>query len=93
MTEQASSGDGQGVTFTLLGNLSPADASERREELLEALKTAQTRKSQLVINMDADPSPCALQLLIACDRSAKRAGVDIALIDRANSALEGINLN
>lgn len=93
MTEAAPSGDVEADAFILAGGLSPADAQEQLEELRRALAAAQSEGSGLTIDLDDSPTPCALQLLIACDRSARKSGVEVSFGERAGQALDGINLN
>ena len=74
--------------------LSPANAGDQCEQLTAAFAEAQAAEQPLSIGLDGeDASPCALQLLIAADRSARKHNVTIDFSAEAKSALAGINLD
>ena len=74
--------------------LSPANAVERCGEVLSVMEKARESNTTFVMGLDgADASPCALQILIAANRSARKHSLPIELSDDAKAALEDINLD
>ena len=74
--------------------LSPANAVERCGEVLSAMEKARETNTPFAIGLDGtEASPCALQILIAASRSARKHGLSFELSGEAKTALTDINLD
>ncbi|MEM9145392.1 MAG: hypothetical protein AAGC57_04275 [Pseudomonadota bacterium] len=86
-TDQTTKPTGEPVEFTLAASLRPADAGEVRDNLVAALGKAKESGAPLAIELDeGDALTCALQLVVAAEKSAEASGVPIQLGSRAADA-------
>ena len=85
----------EAAPFMIDATLSPANAGEQRDQLLASFEASQKSEAPLKIGLDgeADPTPCAIQLMIAVSRSARKHDVTLELSAEAEKALVGINLD
>ncbi|MFK7942856.1 MAG: hypothetical protein AB8B85_08105 [Paracoccaceae bacterium] len=82
----------QDETFVLQADLSPADAEEAREALIAHLTTAKERAGSMTIEIDGGGgTPCALQLLVAAQRSAEVAQVGLNMSEQAGKLLAAVH--
>lgn len=82
----------QPTSVEFQADLSPADAAGIRDALLTAVTSAQDAKSILTVTLLGEqPTPRAVQLLVATTRSAQAAGVELSLSESAGKVLAGVN--
>ena len=82
------------VPLVIEASLSPANAVERCGEVLSAMEKARRSKTSFTLGLDGpEASPCALQILIAASRSARKHDSPFELSKEAKAALAEINLD
>ena len=95
MAEGSATADQQSAApIVIEAALSPANAGDQRDQIWAAFEVAQSEKTTLAIGLDGESaSPCAIQLLIATSRSARKHDVALEFSAEAQAALTGINLD
>lgn len=94
MTEGTATDGDTAAALLIDGTLSPADAEEAHGAALQAVEAAKAGGLALQVDVEGDQiTPCALQILVATQRTTDAQGIDIALSPRASEIFTTIDLN